>query len=53
MGRISLKEEVKSLKFSLKEWNVSVFGDVRLKKLEILERLKTLDKLEMEGDWSS
>ena len=45
--------KLKSLKDKLKVWNREVFGDIQIKKDEILKEIKTLDRLDMEGLISS
>lgn len=44
--------KLRSLRKSLKVWNISVFEDNRVWKLEILERLQVLDRLETEAGLS-
>ena len=45
--------KLKSLKDKLRVWNWKVFGDIRIKRDEILKEIETLDRLDMEGLTSS
>lgn len=40
------------LKVKLKEWNKYVFGDIRIKKYNILKEIDLIDRLEIEGNLS-
>ena len=44
--------KLKFIKGKLKNWNVEVFGDTRLKKQSLLRRIKELDILESSGMWN-
>lgn len=41
---ISLRQ--KKMKIYLNDWNLTVFGDIKRRKVEILERLRSIYKLE-------
>ena len=43
----------KLIKGKLKDWNVEVFGDTRIKKQALLRRIKELDALESSGMWNN
>ena len=45
--------KLKLIKGKLKNWNVEVFGDMRLEKQSLLRRIKELDVLEAFGAWNN
>ena len=38
--------KLKSMKASLKTWNIEIFGEFRLEKGRLMGRLETIDRLE-------
>ncbi|XP_057452303.1 uncharacterized protein LOC130744130 [Lotus japonicus] len=48
-----LKEKLKRLKSELKRWNSEVFGDLRLKRAETVQKINELDRKEEEGGLST
>lgn len=45
--------KLRSLQEFLKKWNIEVFGDLRLEKRNLMERLEAIDRLESTNNWSS
>ena len=45
--------KLKLIKGKLKNWNVEVFGDMRLEKQSLLRRINELDVLEASGAWNN
>ncbi|XP_057426056.1 uncharacterized protein LOC130719419 [Lotus japonicus] len=51
-GAFVLKQKLKALKSNLKSWNHEVFGDLRKRRNDAVQRINDLDKKEEEGGLS-
>jgi len=51
-GLYILKEKLKRLKFDIRSWNKSVFGDVNKQRVELEKRIQVLDEKDDEGELS-
>ena len=47
-----LKEKLKRLKFDIRSWNKSIFGDVNKQRVELEKRIQVLDEKDDEGELS-
>ena len=51
-GLYVLKEKLKRLKFDIRSWKKSIFGDVNKERVELEKRIQVLDEKDYEGELS-